>query len=85
LGNKEEMDIVYSNLDPNKKGFITVDTLLTNYPKNSLMKNFLENLNENLLPTSEIITNKLKKLKSKILDDEESQKDIDWYIINKIQ
>jgi hypothetical protein len=74
------MDIVYSNLDPNKEGFITVDTLLSNFPENILMKNFLEKINENLLPTSEIITNKLKKLKSKILEDEESHKDIEWLI-----
>jgi len=72
------MDIIYSNLDPNKEGFITVDKLLNNDPQCSLMKNFMEKVNENLLTTSEIITNKLKKLKRKISNDIESVEDIDW-------
>jgi len=79
LGKKEEMDIVYSNLDPNKEGFISVDNFLKNHPQNSLMKDFMEKVNENLLTTSEIITNKLRKLKKKISDDKESENDIDWY------
>lgn len=78
LGKKEEMDLVYSNLEPDKEGFISVDKLLKMNSDNTLMKNFMEKVNENLQTTSEIITNKLKKLKRKISNDKESEADIEW-------
>lgn len=72
------MDLIYSNLDPNEDGFISVDKLLQHNSKDTLMKNFMDNLNKNLLTTSEIITNKLKKLKKKLSNDKEGEEDIDW-------
>jgi len=74
----EDSEIIYTNLDSNKDGVVSIDEILKITSENPHTKNFFEKLNENLLPTCEVISTKLKKLKKKLSNDKESQEDIDW-------
>lgn len=74
----EDADTIYHNLDTNNDGVLSTDEILKNFSENEKTKIFLEKLNENLLPTTEVIRNKLNKLREKIGDDKESNDDIDW-------
>lgn len=75
---KEDINNVYKNLDSNEDGILTIDEMLKFTSENAQTKKFLDKLNENLLPTSEVISQKLSKLRNKLSGDKEALDDIDW-------
>ena len=80
----EDLKTIFTRLDIEKKGKVSLDTLIENIKKEESEDNtysqFFKKMGENLTTKSELIITKLKKLKQKANDqkDIESVEDIDW-------
>lgn len=81
---KNDYELIFKTLDRNNNGFISIDEFLMRISDNKetheKLKCFLNKVNDKLLTNSEILMNKIKKLKKRaaFASDKESLEDLDW-------